>query len=315
MMPAATSHHGRVDASQRLTVVIVSYNCRELLRACLTSLEQQTIAADLHVVVVDNASTDGTPQMVRAQFPAFSLIANTRNEGFGRASNAGLSRGGSGPVLMLNPDTVLPPDGLARALTALRERPSVGILGVRLVQVDGTVDHASRRQIPTPASSVAYMLKLDRWLHRARTGTAYTDPAAYDTEGVVGAVNGAFMLLRAEVVRTVGGFDEDFWMYGEDLDLCLRTTQAGWDVYYWPGLEVVHVKGGSSGKARSLRVNWAFHSAMWIFYRKHFRSTYGPFMSALVGGGIAVKFLLSLTRSAMVRGLAGTRSRRNVGIR
>jgi hypothetical protein len=155
------------------------------------------------------------------------------------------------------------------------------------------------------------MLKLGRGRGRA----SYTDPTAYDTEGVVGAVNGAFMLMREDVVRTVGGFDEDYWMYGEDLDLCLRTTQAGWDVYYWPGLEVVHVKGGSSGKARSARVNWAFHSAMWIFYRKHFLSVYGPFTTVLVGGGISAKFFLSLMRSALVRTLARARSLRSAGDR
>lgn len=309
-MPVASRDPGSGKGFPRLTVIIVSYNCRELLRACLSSLEQQTVAADVEVIVVDNASADGTPEMVTSDFPGVTLIANTENVGFGRASNAGLALVGSGDVLMLNPDTVLPPDGLARALDALHERPSVGILGVRLVQLDGTVDHASRRQIPTPASSAAYMLKL-----RGRGRAAYTDPTAFDTEGVVGAVNGAFMLLREDVVRTVGGFDEDFWMYGEDLDLCLRTTQAGWDVYYWPGLEVVHVKGGSSGKARSPRVNWAFHSAMWIFYRKHFLSVYGPFTTVLVGGGIAAKFFLSLTRSALVRSLTRARSLRFAGDR
>lgn len=310
-MPVASIDLGSGKGFPRLTVIIVSYNCRELLRGCLSSLEQQTVAAEVDVIVVDNASADGTPEMVAADFPRVRLLANAENVGFGRASNAGLALVESGDVLMLNPDTALPPDGLARALDALDERPSVGILGVRLVQLDGTVDHASRRQIPTPASSAAYMLKLGRGRGRA----SYTDPTAYDTEGVVGAVNGAFMLMREDVVRTVGGFDEDYWMYGEDLDLCLRTTQAGWDVYYWPGLEVVHVKGGSSGKARSARVNWAFHSAMWIFYRKHFLSVYGPFTTVLVGGGISAKFFLSLMRSALVRTLARARSLRSAGDR
>jgi GT2 family glycosyltransferase len=147
------------------------------------------------------------------------------------------------------------------------------------------------------------MLKIGRLFRRGRDASAYTDPEAFDSEGVTGAVNGAFMLIREDVVREVGGFDEDFWMYGEDLDLCLRTTQAGWDVYYWPGVDVLHVKGGSSGKARTPRVNFAFHHAMWIFYKKHYLHRYGPATTAAVGAGIATKFALSLVRSAVLRSL------------
>ena len=290
----------------RLTVVVVSYNCRALLRDCLQSLERQTISASVRVVVVDNNSSDGTHEMMIDEFPWVTFIPNRDNVGFGRASNAGLRFAPSGDVLMLNPDTVLPPDGLARAVEALHARPDVGILGVRLVQPNGEVDHASRRQIPTPATSLAYMLRLGR-LVRGRKAAAYTDLEAFDSEGVTGAVNGAFMLIREDVVRRIGGFDEDFWMYGEDLDLCLRTTQAGWDVYYWPGVDVLHVKGGSSGKARTLRVNYAFHQAMWIFYRKHYLRRYGLLTTAVVAGGIGVKFVLSVVRSAVVRAISSTR--------
>ena len=292
-------------AAAEMTAIVVSYECRELLRSCLASLARQTIGARLRVVVVDNASADGTGEMVRSEFPWVQLIENERNEGFGRASNAGLRLVESGHVLMLNPDTVLPEDGLERALAAMLERPTVGVLGCRLLQPDGAVDHAARRQIPTPATSLAYFLKV----RRRGGGGAYTDLAAFDREGVVGAVNGAFMLLRYEVVQQVGGFDEAFWMYGEDLDLCLRVTQAGWDVYYWPGVDVMHVKGGSSGRARSLRVNWAFHHAMWIFFHKHHRRSYGAWVSALVLTGIAARFVLSTAWSALARTSGAARRR------
>src|SRR5689334_17807310 len=165
----------------RLTVVVVSYNCRDLLRGCLDSLARQTMAPRLRVVVVDNDSSDGTHEMIIDEFPWVTFIPNRDNVGFGRASNAGLRFAPAGDVLMLNPDTVLPPDGLARAVDALHARPGVGILGVRLVQPNGEDDHASRRQIPTPATSLAYMLKL------RRGASAYTDPEAFDSEGVTGA--------------------------------------------------------------------------------------------------------------------------------
>jgi GT2 family glycosyltransferase len=294
------------QSTHALTVIIVSYNCRDLLRACLSSLQDQTGAPDVRVVVTDNASTDSTLDMVREQFPWVTLVANAENIGFGRASNRGLHFASSGHVLMLNPDTVLPHDGIARALEALRQRPSVGVLGCKLVQADGTVDHASRRQIPTPLSSLAYMLKTRRGVGDA---AQYTDPSAYDSEGPVGDVNGAFMLLRDQVVREVGGFDETFWMYGEDLDLCLRVTQAGWEIYYWPELEVLHVKGGSSGRSRTLRVNWAFHQAMWIFYRKHYAKHYGALVTGLVATAITGKFVLSVLRNILLQTRAVIRPR------
>ena len=294
-------------ATRALTVIVVTYRCRELALSCLVSLHRQELDRPLAVVVVDNDSRDGTVEAVRAQFPEVTVLGNTDNLGFSRACNQGLAAA-DGDVLLLNPDTVLPPGALRASLTALASRPRTGLLGVKLVQLDGSIDHACRRDIPTPASSLSYLLRLDRWLPGAQRSGYLGGTVSYDTEAVVGAVNGAFMLVRREALDEVGGLDERFWMYGEDLDWCLRFARAGWEVRYWPGTSVLHIKAGSSGRARSLPVNREFHRAMWLFYSKHGGASDPAPVRALVRAGVTGKFALSAACSAMVRTTASWRS-------
>lgn len=291
-------------AVRDLTIVIVSYRSAPLLALCLRSLEAQEAISPPNVIVVDNNSADGTVEMIRRDHPAVQLVINDQNVGFGRACNQALALVHDGDVLMLNPDTIVPPNGLARAVGALQARPSVGVLGVKLVMVDGRPDHAARREIPTPFSSLSYMLRLHR-MHGGERFARYVPSGSYNEESEVGAVNGAFMLVRGEALAEVGGFDERFWMYGEDLDWCVRFHDAGWVICYWPGVSVVHIKGGTTGVSRSLRVNWAFHHAMWLFYRKHQASAYGSLASSLVGLGILVRFALSVMLNGIRQLLPG----------
>jgi len=286
--------------ARALTVIIVSYRSSALLAACLRSLDAQVGIDPVNVIVVDNHSADGTVEMIRRNHPAVRLVTNSHNVGFGRACNQALALARPGDVLMLNPDTLVPPDGLSRAVDALRARPGVGVLGVKLVRVDGSPDHAARREIPTPFSGLAYMLRLHR-IPGSRRFAGYVRSGSYDDETEVGAVSGAFMLVRGQALAEVGGFDERFWMYGEDLDWCLRFRAAGWGICYWPGVTVVHIKGGTSGAVRSVRLNWAFHHAMWLFYRKHQAATYGPLVSSMVGLAILARFALSETVSSLRR--------------
>ncbi|MHB8339844.1 MAG: glycosyltransferase family 2 protein [Mycobacteriales bacterium] len=286
-----------MGAPPEVRVVVVSYRCRELLRDCLASLrgERDTVALD--VVVVDNASGDGTAEMVRGEFPEVSFLDTGANLGFARANNLVLSEAGGRYVLLLNPDTVVRPGALAAAVAALDARPRVGVLGVKLVQPDGSLDHACKRGIPTPGGALAYFLRLHRWRPESGGLAQYTAGAlGDDDEGCVGAVNGAFMLVRREAMEQVGLLDERFWMYGEDLDWCYRFWIAGWQVYYWPGATVVHLKGGSSG-VRSWRTNRAFHDAMWRFYRKHYAPGRGAAQNAAVWAGVQAKLALSVTLS------------------
>jgi hypothetical protein len=279
----------------------VSYRCAELLDACLASLAPQRADLAIEVIVVDNASRDGTAELVAAHHPWVDFVESPSNVGFARATNHGLSVARGADVLLLNPDTVVAPGALAACLRELHERPSVGMLGCRLVQPGGALDHACKRGFPTPLSALWHFAGLTRLRPRSRRFAAYTAGHVGEHDvATVDAVNGAFMLVRGTALRDVGPLDERFWMYGEDLDWCYRFWKRGWDVLYWPGATVVHVKGGSA-KTRSWRTNKAFHQAMWRFYDKHYRRHRTPPVTAAVGGAIALRLAVSALASAALR--------------
>jgi GT2 family glycosyltransferase len=291
-----------------LSIVIVSFNCRELLLGCLESLRKEAHHLTCEVIVVDNASNDGTVEAIRERHPEVQLLRSPHNRGFAWASNRGLEHASGNHLLLLNPDTVVPPHALARAVRALEERPRVGMLGCKLVLPDGSLDKACKRGFPTPLSSLYYFTGVTRLAPRSPRFAQYTAGHVDEDEtAVVEAVNGAFMLVRREAVDAVGLLDERYWMYMEDLDWCYRFSQRGWSVLYWPEVEVVHVKGGSSGRHRRWRANYAFHRGMWLFYRTHYAPT-RPFpVTALVWVGIWSKLAVSAVRSAERRGRARTR--------
>jgi GT2 family glycosyltransferase len=313
---AAVATADSIDANRAdrptLSVVIVSYNCRELLAACLTSLEQERARVRSEVLLVDNASTDGTLAFVTERFTWVNVEQAEGNIGFARANNVGMARARGDYILLLNPDTVVPPGVLLRTLAQIESRPDVGMLGCRLVRPDGSLDHACKRSFPTPLGALAYFARLDRrWVPKGlRTFAAqYTANAIGEHETAhVDAVNGAFMLVRREAMEDVGPLDETFWMYGEDLDWCARFRDSGWRVLYWPEVSVIHAKGGSSGNSRSFKTNWAFHRAMWLFYKKHQRQGRGQLVTAGVWSAVYGKFCISALRNAARLSISHRRS-------
>jgi GT2 family glycosyltransferase len=283
-----------------LDVVIVSYRCEGLLRDCLTSLGEHPVEAGMAVEVVDNASGDGTAEMVEREFPEVRLTRAGANLGFSAANNLAI-RGGESPyVLVLNPDTRIVAGALDRLLELMEERPDVGVAGPKLVREDGSLDHAAKRSFPTPLGALAHFSGAGRRQGASGRLAQYRAPQLGDDEaGPVDAVNGALMLIRRAALDQVGLFDEGYWMYMEDLDLCYRFAEAGWTTWYEPAATVVHVKAGTSGPIRSARLNRAFHYGMYRFYRKH----YAPKRSAMVNwsvyAGIGAKLALSLGRAAL----------------
>jgi hypothetical protein len=181
------------------------------------------------------------------------------------------------------------------------QRPDVGICGCRLELEDGSLDHAARRSFPTVLGALGHFTGLGR---REGAHAALTQYRAPDVEaGPVDAVNGAFMLIRRDALDQVGLFDEGYWMYMEDLDLCFRFRRAGWTTWYEPSVAVTHVKAGSSGAVRGPRLNAAFHYGMFRFYRAHYASSRHRLVNLAVYAGIASKLLLSLARSGVRRRL------------
>jgi N-acetylglucosaminyl-diphospho-decaprenol L-rhamnosyltransferase len=257
--------------------------------------------------VVDNASNDGTAEMVAREFPWVHLTASDRNLGFAAATNIAIRAGEAPYVLALNPDTRITDGALEKLLAVMDAHPEVGICGCRLELEDGTLDHASKRSFPTPLSALAHFTGVGRRPGAAAKLADYRAPAV--ESGPVDAVNGAFMLMRRAALDQVGLFDEGYWMYMEDLDLCYRFSQAGWITWYEPSVAVMHVKAGTSGPNRSLRLNYAFHYGMYRFYRKHYAASRNPAVNFAVYGGIAVKLVLSTLRSAAGRLTARARTR------
>lgn len=301
----------RTAAQQETTlldVVIVSYRCRELLRACLESLRRNAASGSTAIYVVDNASGDGTVAMVRADFPEVTVLELDRNRGFATANNVAIRRGSGRYVLALNPDTQVTEGALDRLLHLMDERVEIGMCGCRLVRPDGSFDHAAKRSFPTIAGALGHFLRVGRSEHAPRRLAQYRAP---DVEaGPVDAVNGAFMLMRRTALEQVGLFDEGFWMYMEDLDLCYRFREAGWTTWYEPSVTVVHTKAGASGPIRGARLNYAFHYGMLRFYRKHYARERSAATNVAVYAGIVGKLAVSLLRSEVKRLLVPLRAAR-----
>lgn len=252
-----------------LSVVIVSYRCARHLAQCLASIHENSSDVPLEVIVVDNASGDDTPDVARAD-PRVHLMERPMNEGFGRAANQGMARARGRAVLVLNPDTVIPPGALRACLDALWADPQIGMLSPRIVDGDGHVDLRCHRSFPTTMSAACFVTGLDRLLPW-RSAQAYLMRYLPDDRPAdVDAVSGAFMLMRADALHQVGGFDQQFFMYAEDIDLCMRFRAAEWTLRYWPGADVVHTGGGSGERGRrGDRASQAAFRTMAPLIRKH----------------------------------------------
>ena len=276
-----------------LSIVTVAHNTRTVVRGCLDSIRASEMPFAVETFVVDTG-LDGTAAMVRAEYPEMRVIEAPENPGYSAANNLALRRARGRYVLLLNPDTMLPPDGLARAVARLEGEPEIGILGAKLVRGDGSLDRACRRSFPTPRNALYHFLRLPRLLpSNARFGQynlTHLDP---DEEYDVDAVAGSFMLIRRVVLHRIGLLDEVFWMYGEDLDLCWRAKEAGWRTRYYPEVRVLHLKGESS-RARSLKCTYEFYRAMRLFYAKHYAAGAPLVQNMVVTAGIVLLGGISL---------------------
>jgi hypothetical protein len=284
-----------------LEVGIVSHGAEGLLRNCLRSLREHPPRGETRVTIVDSGSPDSTPDMVEREFPAVRLLRRD-NIGFSAANNLVLRESEARAVLLLNPDTEVYAGTLDAALARLWSAQRIGMVGVKLVTETGELDHACKRSFPTPLSALAHFTGIGRSDGAAGALSQYRATQLGDDEpGEVDAVNGAFMLCRAEAVREVGLLDEGYWLYMEDLDWCRRFWDAGWKVFYEPAGTALHVKGGSSGARRAPKQEIAFHRGMARFYRRFDAPEHNPLLNAAVYAGIATKLATSLAITAAKR--------------
>ena len=246
--------------AKKISIVIVSYNVRKLLDECLQSVKSALEGIDGEVFVVDNHSTDGTVKHLRQRHKDVRFIANTDNVGFARANNQAIRKSKAEYVLLLNPDTVVYEPTIKGSLDFMDAHPEAGGAGVRMLTRDGQPAPESRRAIPSPWVAMLKMLGFTR--------RYYMSNLPWDQPCQIEAISGAFCLLRRKALDQVGLLDEDFFMYGEDIDLSYRLLKGGWQNWYLP-YDIVHYKGESTQKT-SFRYVHTFYQAMLIFFRKHY---------------------------------------------
>lgn len=256
-----------------LSVVIVNYKVRYFLELCLQSVQDALVDISSEIIVVDNASDDGSCLMVQQRFPKVNLIQNEENIGFSKANNIGVAKAQGEYVLILNPDTVVANDTFSKALEYAKKQENFGALGVKLIDGTGNFLPESKRGIPTPKVSFYKLFGKD-------VNKYYANHLKEDESGKVDVLVGAFMLMERKVYNEVGGFDETYFMYGEDIDLSYKIIKKGLQNYYYSGTQVIHYKGESTVKdAKYLHY---FVNAMKIFYTKHFSSNlFYDFMMSL----------------------------------
>ncbi|VAW32661.1 dTDP-Rha:A-D-GlcNAc-diphosphoryl polyprenol, A-3-L-rhamnosyl transferase WbbL [hydrothermal vent metagenome] len=290
-----------------LSIIIVSWNVRELLQNCLCSVvAQQGLAQPrlrLQIIVVDNASDDGSVEMVAEQFPQVKMIACSDNVGFPKGNNLGLVQANGRFILLLNPDTVVHEGAFAQMIRYLQQNEQVGVLGAQLLNEDGTVQ-SSRRRFPTLKTAFFESTWLEPYAPRAVLDDYYARDVYVDATGdeetaVVDWVMGACLMTRQEVVAQVGGLDEAYFMYSEELDYCRRIKQAGWQVVYYPSAKVTHLLGKSSEQAITHRhIN--FNQAKLRYFRKY----HGRLAAAVLRTFLLLSYSWQLILEA-VKGVVG----------
>lgn len=288
-----------------LRVLIVSWNAKNDLRACLQSLPAAATRHRLETHVVDNASSDGSPEMVATEFPAVCLIRSQTNEGFSGGNNRVLRNGidGARYALLLNSDAFPHANALDALLDFADANPQIGIIGPKVLNPDGSLQYSCRR-FPTFAAGLFRNVYLGRLFPNNKPAADYL-MQDFDHESVrdVDWVSGCALLIRRDCLEAIGPLDADtFFMYCEDMDWCLRARQAGWRVTYFPHSRVTHIIGRSSDKAAD-RMIVAHHRSMWRFYKKHrafFAPTIAPVLRPLVPAGIALRAGVRIFRRRFV---------------
>ena len=252
-----------------LSVIIVSYNVRDYLRQALSSVITAAEKFIHEITVVDNHSSDGSPEMVSKEFASVKLIASETNEGFSAACNRGIRASSGEYLLVLNPDTYVQPDALEKALSFMREHPEAGAAGARMSDGGGRFLPESKRGFPSPLTALFKFTGMGRLFPRSALFNAYYIGEKPDDKICrADILTGAFMMIRREALNRSGLFDTSFFMYGEDIDLSWRIRKAGYFNYYLPDVNIVHYKGRSTMTEKESSLNH-FYGAMKLFAIKH----------------------------------------------
>jgi O-antigen biosynthesis protein len=231
----------------KISVIIVNYNVKYFLEQCLLSVRKGVQGLGVEIIVIDNCSTDGSMEYLEPRFPEVRFVRNSSNTGFAKACNAGWALSGGELVLFLNPDTLVAEDSFASCAAFFETHEDCGALGVKMIDGSGKFLKESKRAFPSPLTSLFKLAGLSAIFPRSKIFSRYhlghLDPSQTNPVDVLA---GAYMMIRREVLERIGGFDETFFMYGEDVDLSYRIQQAGYKNYYFPRTTIIHFKGEST---------------------------------------------------------------------
>lgn len=257
----------------QLSVIILNYNVRYFLELCLLSVESALHNIDSEIIVVDNNSSDGSCEMIKSRFPNIKLIQNNQNAGFPKGNNIGVAEAKGDYVCILNPDTVVAEDTFEKVLAFAKKQNNLGIIGVKLIDGTGNFLPESKRGIPTPWVAFTRILGLYKLFSKSPFFNKYYAQHLNENEtGEVEILVGAFMFLEKELYQEVGGFDEDCFMYSDDIDLSYMVLQKGKYNFYFHETAVIHYKGESTVKDGTYMKR--FQEAMEFFFRKHFKVSF-----------------------------------------
>ncbi|HRH56159.1 MAG TPA: glycosyltransferase [Chitinophagales bacterium] len=280
----------------KLSIVIVNYNVRYFLEQTILSVLKSVVNFDYEIFVVDNNSTDDSLKMLEQKFPAVNIIANKENVGFSKANNQAIRMAGGEYILLLNPDTIIQEDTLQKCMNKMESDANIGGLGVKMYDGAGNFLPESKRGFPSPLAAFAKMSGLAKVFPKSKIfGQYHLSFLNRDQSHEVNVLSGAFMFLRKSVLDKVGLLDEDYFMYGEDIDLSYRIKQAGFKNYYFAETSIIHFKGESTKKG-SLNYIKVFYKAMIIFANKHVTGTRGKILKLLLNIAIYVRAFLAIVQ-------------------
>lgn len=280
----------------KLSVIIVNYNVEHFLEQCLYSVREAAKRVEVEVFVVDNNSVDGSLEMVRSKFPEVKLVANKDNVGFSKANNQAIHLANGEYVLLLNPDTVVEADTFEKVVRFMDEHPDAGGLGIQMLDGKGKFLPESKRGLPTPEVAFYKVFGLATLFPRSkRFGRYHLGFLDRNKTHEIEILSGAFMLLRKNVLDKIGLLDEDYFMYGEDIDLSYRIIKAGYKNYYYPEARIIHYKGESTKKS-SVNFVFVFYRAMAIFAKKHFSQQNARMFSMLINLAIYIRASIAILR-------------------
>ncbi|SDG21934.1 hypothetical protein SAMN04488689_11117 [Paenibacillus sp. cl6col] len=290
-----------------LSVIIVNYNTKQLTLNCLASVYQSITNYQIEVILIDNASHDNSVQAIADRYPQVRIISNTNNLGFSKANNQGMRIAEGRYVLLLNSDTVIEPDTLNVMIGFMDDHPNVGASGCKVVLPDGSLDKACRRGFPTPSATFFYVSRLSKLFPTSPRINAYhREDLNPDEEYPIDCLIGAFMMVRRGAIEQVGMLDENFFMYGEDVDWCYRIKQAGWVNYYYPKTQIIHYKRASS-RNKPFKITYEFHRSFFVLYNKHFCNKYPFWINGLMYAGMGLKMSVALLLNALAKGMTAIR--------